>query len=158
MNIYDIGEEKQINGVWGREVNGRFYTWCEEPMGFLYRELDTDNGEYQHLAYCDVNQNVTPLKYENLYVHPRNKRTGTGGTVLTKYIPKHIKDLENLKRGDIVWVLHKTDRGDEWVNTTFLHRAGENYVSTDVFMPCGYVLSHWGQYHKEVFLKPPFNF
>jgi hypothetical protein len=153
MNIYEIGTEKCIDGVWGREVNGRFYTWYAEA-GRLYRELDTDNPEYHHFVYSDVSHEPTSSGFESLYMHSKNKKTGT---VLTQYIPKHIKDLENLKRGDVVWVSSvEYGNKEQWASARFISHDGYDYIVANLFDTEGASLRHYS--HKEVFLKPPFDF
>jgi hypothetical protein len=105
MDIYSIGEEKCIDGVWGREVNGRFYDWVSQNDGEgLYRKLDIDSLFYQPYAAYDAK---VSLNGETVYVQSKE--------YLKAYTPKHIKDLENLKRGDIVWVI----TGGAWSVMTF---------------------------------------
>lgn len=97
MNIYEAGEEKCINGIWGREVNGRFYTHYFESTDCLtlYRKIDVDNEENDWFVSVKVGAHLESV----VRIHVCTKQSW-----LTKYVPKHIKDLENLKRGDIVWV------------------------------------------------------
>jgi hypothetical protein len=153
MNIYEIGTEKCIDGVWGREVNGRFYTWYAES-GQLYRELDIDNPEYHYFVYYDVSRGSTSLGVERSYLEYKNGKTGT---VLTQYIPKHIKDLENLKRGDVVWVSSvEYGNKEQWASARFIEHDSYDYLVANLFDADGKSLRHFS--HKEVFLKPPFDF
>jgi hypothetical protein len=153
MDIYEIGTEKCIDGVWGREVNGRFYTWYDE-RGRLYRELDTDNPEYCHFVYYDVNRELTSFGVERIYLFSKIKKSKTE---LTQYIPKHIKDLENLKRGDVVWVSSvEYGNKEQWASARFIGHDGYDYIVANLFDADGKSLRHFS--HKEVFLKPSFDF
>lgn len=148
MDIYLIGEEKCIDGVWGREVDGRFYTHyklrsnSKSDVLNVYRKLDADTN---HEYWLGKNSCI-PLEVIAI--------GGLDVINLNKYIPKHIKDLENLKRGDVVWAR----TGEEWTRTTFIEKVPAGYITSDIFMPCGSVPPRWKGFYKEVYIKPPFTF
>lgn len=154
MNIYEIGEEKCIDGVWGREVNGRFYTHYEASAVIvddalrLCRMLDVSSGD-SFWAMRGIELGFAS-KYEEVTAEflssPRK----------TKYTPKHIKDLENLKRGDVVWVKIHTSRGVMWSSTRFV-RMDNYYITGDCFDNNGNIDMLFTCSHEEVFLKPPFD-
>jgi hypothetical protein len=155
MNIYDIGEEKCIDGTWGREMNGRFYT-RHDQRGLLYRALDTDNPEYHHFVYYDVSREPTSSSFETLFMYSKNNKNGT---VLTQYVPKHIKDLENLKLGDIVWVkVQFIGKTCHWASTRYIKQEGGKFITTDFFDEGGNFNPQFICSHDKVFLKPSFDF
>jgi hypothetical protein len=146
MDIYDIGTEKCIDGVWGREVSGRFYTYYfkSDNCLTLYRKVDVDNEENDWFVSLKVGAHLESV-------------TCTKQSWLTKYTPNHTKDLENLKRGDVVWVSSvQYDNKEQWATARFIGHDGYDYLVANLFDTEGASLRHYS--HKEVFLKPPFDF
>jgi hypothetical protein len=147
MNIYEIGEEKCIEGVWGREVNGRFYTYVKDnDTKHLYRKLSVNTTESSYFAWCSCNASdgceyvISDVNY-----------------AYHAYTPKHIKDFENLKRGDVVWVRSiEYENKEQWAIARYIDHDGYDYLVSNLFNKKGKSLSHY--YCKEVFLKPPFDF
>lgn len=154
MNIYDIGVEKCINGVYGREVNGRFYNLIvqENKLGRLL-DVDTDPAVLIYTLATLVEHNgVTHYTYEEAV---------NSSMLFYKFYPKpkHIRDLENLKRGDIVWVkVPSPDGAPNWASTRFIRMHNETYITGDFFKVDGSVHHRFTSNHPEVFLKPPFDF
>jgi hypothetical protein len=113
MNIYEIGVEKCVDGVWGRWVNGRFYNLITNFKSVLLsRVLDTasEPNDYYATLLDDFRESVS---YECKSSVEANYK---------EYTPKHIKDLENLKRGDIVWVESATRGcGHVWSPVVYLN-------------------------------------
>jgi hypothetical protein len=152
MDIYSIGEEKCIAGVWGREVSGRFYTHYSlidtSNVGNLYRKLDVSCTFATYYAQAQAKDCETSLK--------EVASTGMFAEIV-EYTPKHLKDLENLKRGDEVWIRVSTSRGVIWGCTRFIEMKGSYYITGDLFTDCRYFDMLFTSSHEEVYLKPPFN-
>jgi hypothetical protein len=149
MNIYEIGEEKCIEGVWGREVNGRFYTLIvqEDKLG-RFLDIDVNPAKLVNsLAILWGHSGFTYYNYE--------EAINSSMLFYKYYIPKHIKDLENLKRGDIVWVKFNEYNKEQWAMARYVFHNGHSYVVSHLFDTNGKPLRHY--YHSEVFLKPPFD-
>jgi hypothetical protein len=151
MDIYNIGEEKCIDSVWGREANGRFYNLIvqEDKLG---RFLDIDvNPEklVQSLAVLMEHSGFTNYNYE--------EAVNSSVLFYKHYKPKHIKDLENLKRGDVVWFKICTAGRVLWGSTRFVKKIGDRYITTDVFDDDGNVVESFTVSHTTVYLKPPFH-
>jgi hypothetical protein len=112
----------------------------------LYRKLDVNTTEVSYFAKrtCDTSDN-----YEYVVSNASN--------TLLEYVPKHIKDLENLKRGDVVWVKStEYDNKEQWAMARYISHDGYDYLVSNLYDANGKSLRHFC--HKEVFLKPPFDF
>lgn len=152
MDIYSIGEEKRIDGVWGRVVGKRFYDSITSVTsmpseGGLSRKISIES---IHPFYA-VFVKGTIFEHEYMLSHPDIK--------VEKYKPKPIEH----KRGDIVWVKIDTNFGLRWASTRYVgidiaSDGTKVYITTDMYMPDGSTRFEWTSRHKEVFLKPPFDF
>lgn len=144
MDIYSIGEEKCIDGLWGRMVNGRFYTHTVNKHPLLVRKLDTLSQPNSYYATL-LDDGRESVDY-NL----------SGSTLYTKYTIKPI----NLKRGDIVWVKTSTKlNGDVWSPVVYLstNPDKDGFNCNEIFDEEGTGIGFTARNYKEVFLKPPFN-
>lgn len=141
MDIYSIGEEKCIDGVWGRMVGKRFYTDTLNVYGTIYlsRKVDVDSVlmMYSILTKCDFPQGL----YEII--------TDKGN--LSPYKQKAIE----YKRGDVVWVFDN----NKWQPVFYWDKnsVSEGLVCIKSFTTDGKVTLGDFIYTSEVYNKLPID-
>lgn len=118
MDELSIGTEICAFGVWGREVDGKFYNLTDGQK--LFRPLTVNGGDRTYYTYYD---NAKKCEYVT-YSHSVLPSTTDN---LKPYMPEHIRVLGNIKKGDLVWA--QTISG-EWIPVMF-----ERYCS----LTAGYV-------------------
>ena len=149
MGIYSIGEEKCIDGVWGRAVGNRFYNFISSVTsipseGGLSRKIFIDSVHQFYAVFVDDGFGG----HEYMLAHPDMK--------VKRYLPKPIE----LKRGDIVWVTQTTKSNKEvWSPVVYLSTNPnfDGFCCNEVFDNKGTGIGFTARVYKEVFLKPPFN-
>lgn len=147
MDIYSIGEERCIDGTWGRMVGKRFYTHTTELDGevFLARALDVDSVFKTYVGLFDALGNKV-LNEE---------------VVRSNLIYWYQKEQVKFKRGDVVWVkTFAKSGGTVWSPVVYLSTLSDSsgFYCTEVFNERGIGIGCTGMTYKEVFLKPPFEF
>lgn len=141
MDYYNFGVEECWNGEWSRVKNGHFYNLQDDL--YLLREVDIKSQSGKYYAVCCNHE------YEMLVFKASTEKQPI------PYVPEHARQLQNLKRGDAVWVQVNL----MWQQVTFYSRTEDGLFFLIVkYTKTGRVFMDDMITTKEVFLKPPFDF